>query len=144
MNQLTIIGNLTGDPITRTTQTGKTVCTFTIAVNRRRTAKAGQPDADFFRITTWRQLGENCAKWLIKGKKVSVVGTVSASAYMGNDGQPHANLEVTANEVEFLSPANTVEAPQPAQAQDFRGQQHNNPQPPGGGFIQVDEEELPF
>lgn len=144
MNKVFLIGNLTRDPELRTTQAGDAVCTFTIAVNRRRTARAGQPEADFFRITAWRQLGENCAKWLIKGKKVSVVGTVSASAYMGNDGQPHANLEVTADEVEFLSPANTVEAPQPATAQDFRGQQHNNPQPPGGGFIQVDEEELPF
>ena len=144
MNKVFLIGNLTRDPELRTTQAGDAVCTFTIAVNRRRTARAGQPEADFFRITAWRQLGENCAKWLIKGKKVSVVGTVSASAYMGNDGQPHANLEVTADEVEFLSPANTVEAPQPATAQDFRGQQHNNPQPPGGGFIQVDEESLPF
>ena len=146
MNKVFLIGNLTRDPELRTTQAGDAVCTFTIAVNRRRTARAGQPEADFFRITAWRQLGENCAKWLIKGKKVSVVGTVSASAYMGNDGQPHANLEVTADEVEFLSPANTVEAPQPAQAQDFRGQpqQYNIPQPPGGGFIQVDEEELPF
>ena len=146
MNKLTIIGNLTRDPELRTTTTGVNVCSFTVAVNRRnrRDDQNGQPEADFFRVTAWRQLGENCAKWLIKGKKVSVVGTVSASAYMGNDGQPHANLEVTADEVEFLSPANTVEAPQPATAQDFRGQQHNNPQPPGGGFIQVDEEELPF
>ncbi|MBQ1779466.1 MAG: single-stranded DNA-binding protein [Acidaminococcaceae bacterium] len=144
MNKVFLIGNLTRDPELRTTQAGDAVCTLTIAVNRRRTARAGQPEADFFRVTAWRQLGENCAKWLIKGKKVSVVGTVSASAYMGNDGQPHANLEVTADDVEFLSPANTVEDPQPAQAQDFRGQQHNNPQPPGGGFIQVDEESLPF
>lgn len=144
MNKVFLVGNLTRDPELRTTQAGDAVCTFTIAVNRRRTARAGQPEADFFRITAWRQRGENCAKWLIKGKKVSVVGTVSASAYMGNDGQPHANLEVTADDVEFLSPANTVEAPQPATAQDFRGQQHNIPQPPGGGFIQVDEEELPF
>lgn len=144
MNKVFLIGNLTRDPELRTTQSGDSVCSFTIAVNRRRTARAGQPEADFFRITAWRQLGENCSKWLIKGKKVSVVGTVSASAYMGNDGQAHANLEVTADEVEFLSPANTAEAP--TTAQDFRGQsqQYNIPQPPGGGFTQVDDLELPF
>ena len=143
MNKIFLIGNLTRDPELRTTQSGVPVCAFTIAVNRRQTAQAGQPEADFFRVTAWRQLGENCGKWLIKGKKVSVVGTVSASAYMGNDGQPKASLEVTADDVEFLSPANTAEE-QPARAQDFRGQQRNNPQPPGGGFVQVDEEELPF
>lgn len=148
MNRVFLIGNLVRDPELRTTQSGVAVCTFTIAVNRRKTAQAGHPEADFFRVTVWRQLGENCGKWLIKGKKVSVVGTISASAYIGNDGQAHANLEVTADEVEFLSPTNTApeeaKPQQPARAQDFRGQQHNNPQPPGGGFVQVDEEELPF
>ena len=144
MNKIFLIGNLTRDPELRTTQSGVPVCAFTIAVNRRQTAKAGQPEADFFRVTAWRQLGENCGKWLIKGKKVSVVGTVSATAYMGNDGQPHASLEVTADDVEFLTPANTAEEQRPATAQDFRGQQRNDPQPPGGGFVQVDEESLPF
>lgn len=148
MNKAFLIGNLARDPELRTTQSGVPVCTFTIAVNRRQTAQAGQPEADFFRVTTWRQLAEICAKWLIKGKKVSVIGSVSASAYMGNDGQPRASIEINADEVEFLSPANTApeeaKPQQPARAQDFRGQQHNNPQPPGGGFVQVDEESLPF
>ena len=155
MNKIFLIGNLTRDPELRTTQSGVAVCSFTIAVNRRKTAQAGQPEADYFRVTAWRQLGENCGKWLIKGKKVSLVGTVSASAYMGNDGQPHANLEVTADEVEFLSPANQTpqDAPQPATAQDFRGQdrpapikpgQYTNPGTVPNGFVQVDEESLPF
>lgn len=142
MNKVFLIGNLTRDPELRTTQAGDAVCSFTIAVNRRRTAKAGQPEADFFRITAWRQLGENCAKWLIKGKQVSVVGTVSASAYMGQDGKAHANLEVTADDVEFLSPAN--QAPQNAPQAPQTAQQPQYTQPSGGGFTQVDEEELPF
>ena len=101
MNKVFLIGNLTRDPELRTTQTGVTVCSFTIAVNRRRfgNAEAGQPEADFFRISAWRQLGENCAKYLAKGRKVSVVGTVSASAYVGNDGQARASLEVQADDV---------------------------------------------
>ena len=92
MNKVFLIGNLTRDPELRTTQTGVSVCSFTIAVNRRRpnNAEAGQPEADFFRITAWRQLGEICAKYLAKGRKVSVVGTVSASAYTGNDGVARA------------------------------------------------------
>ena len=142
MNKAFLIGNLTRDPELRTTQSGVPVCTFTIAVNRRQTAQAGQPEADFFRVVSWRQLAEICAKWLIKGKKVSVIGSVSASAYMGNDGQPHANLEVKADEVEFLSPAN--QAPEEAKPQQPARAQEQPKQPSGGGFVQVEESDLPF
>ena len=138
MNRVFLIGNLVRDPELRTTQSGVSVCTFTIAVNRRKTAQAGQPEADYFRIAAWRQLGENCAKWLIKGKKVSVVGSVSASAYTGNDGKAHAQLEVNADDVEFLSPANTAQdAPQTPQSAP-------KSQVAPSGFVQVDEESLPF
>jgi single-strand DNA-binding protein len=137
VNKAFLIGNLTKDPELRTTRDGDSVCSFTIAVNRRRTAQAGQPEADFFRVTAWRQLGENCAKWLIKGNKVSVVGTVSASAYIGNDGQPRANLEVTANEVEFLSPANTVPGEKPVQQAAPKADAQS-------GFTEVPNDDLPF
>jgi single-strand DNA-binding protein len=135
MNQLTIIGNLTGDPITRTTQTGKTVCTFSIAVNRRRSANAGQQEADYFRVSAWGELGANCQKWLIKGKKVCVVGHVSVSTYKAQNGETRANMDVFADSVEFLSPANTVPGEKPVQAQKTDTQ---------GGFVQVEEEPLPF
>ena len=146
MNRVFLIGNLVRDPELRTTQSGVSVCTFTIAVNRRKTAQAGQPEADYFRIAAWRQLGENCAKWLIKGKKVSVIGSVSASAYMGNDGQPHANLEVTADDVEFLSPANTSpqDAPQAPKQKPAPIPVYSQPGTAPSGFVQVDEEQLPF
>lgn len=102
MNKLTIIGNLTRAPELRTTQTGKNVCSFTVAVNRRKSA-SGQQEADFFRVTAWDKLGENCGRYLDKGRKVAVVGPVSVSTYTANDGSTRAQLEVTANEVEFLS-----------------------------------------
>jgi single-strand DNA-binding protein len=63
-----------------------------------------QPDADFFRVSVWDALGENCAKYLSKGKKVAVVGAVSVHAYKTQNGEPGASLEVIAQEVEFLSP----------------------------------------
>lgn len=81
------------------------MCTFTVAVNRRKQSnQQGQPEADFFRVTVWRQLGEICAKYLAKGRKVCVIGPVSVSTYTGKDGKTYANLEVTADDVEFLSP----------------------------------------
>ena len=102
MNKLTIIGNLTRDPELRTTTSGKNVCTFTVAVNRRKKVE-GQQEADFFRVSAWDQLSDVCAKYLTRGKKVCVIGPVSVHAYSNNKGDPSANLEVLAQEVEFLS-----------------------------------------
>lgn len=133
MNKVFLIGNLTADPQTKTTQSGISLCAFTIAVNRRQSANAGQPEADFFRISAWRQLGELCAKYLAKGRKVSVVGSVSASAYTAADGKARAALEVQADEVEFLSPKQES----PAQAAPAQQVQQ--------GFVKVDpRDELPF
>ena len=103
MNKLTIIGNLTRDPELRTTTGGRNVCDFSVAANRRKKVE-GQPDADFFRVSAWDTLGENCARFLTKGKKVCVIGPVSLNTYTKSDGTGGASLEVLANEVEFLSP----------------------------------------
>ena len=99
MNKLTIIGNLTADPEMRTTQAGKNVCGFTVAVNKR-----NSDDADYFRVSAWDKLGENCQKFLIKGRKVCVSGPVTVRTYQANDGTTKASLEVTAQDVEFLTP----------------------------------------
>ena len=141
MNKVTIIGNLTRDPELRSTRDGTSVCTFTVAVNRRgRSAEAGQPEADFFRVTVWRQLGETCAKYLTKGRKVCVIGPVILDTYTGNDGVQRANLSVTADDVEFLSPRGEVgDAPAPAPRM-----QAAPAAPQSNGFEQVDDDELPF
>ena len=150
MNKVFLIGNLTRDPEMRTTQSGVSLCTFTIAVNRRRgnNAEAGQPEADFFRITAWRQLGDICGRYLAKGRKVAITGTVSASAYVGQDGQARASLEVQADDVEFLTPkgeAGDAGAYAPAAPAAPRANNAGyGSAPQGGGFVQVDEEELPF
>ena len=150
MNKVFLIGNLTGDPESRTTQSGVSLCSFTIAVNRRRgnNAEAGQPEADFFRITAWRQLGDICGRYLAKGRKVAITGTVSASAYVGQDGQARASLEVQADDVEFLTPkgeAGDAGAYAPAApAAPHANNAGYGSAPQGGGFVQVDEEELPF
>lgn len=102
MNKLTIIGNLTRDPELRTTPQGKQVCSLDVAVNRRKKIE-GQPEADYFRVNAWGALGETCAKYLAKGRKVAVIGSVSLSK-REHDGKFYASLEVFAEEVEFLSP----------------------------------------
>ena len=127
MNKLIAIGNLTANPELRSTPNGVPVCTFTIAVNGR---KQDEP-ATFFRVTAWRQLGENCNRYLAKGKKVFVSGPVSVSTYTAKDGTTRASMEITAEDVEFLSPAGTGAENATVDAQ--------------AGFVKVDEsEELPF
>ena len=120
MNKLTIIGNLTRDPEIRATSEGKEVCNFTVAVNRKKT-REGQPDADFFRVSAWGNLGVNCQKFLTKGRKVCAVGPVSVRTYQANDGTTRAQMEVIAEDVEFLT-SNSVPA----------------------GFTQTEDEDNPF
>ena len=132
MNKIVIIGNLTGTPELRVTQSGVSVCQFTVAVN----GKRKDDGATFFRVTAWRALGETCHNYLDRGRTVMVCGAVSASAYNGRDGKPRASLEVTAEDVEFLS-AMGHDA-QAAQAEP--AQQHDTE----GGFTAVETEDLPF
>lgn len=107
MINLSIIGNLTADPETRTSQTGKTVVTFTVAEGNPR----DKEHPTFVRVTAWDKLGEVCATYLAKGKKVYVSGRPSAHGYSNKQGNISASLEVTAQNVEFLS-ASTQSAPQ--------------------------------
>ena len=104
MNKLTIIGNLTHDPELRATKDGTSVCGFTVAVNKRGKTN----EADFFRVSAWRQLGENCGKYLAKGRKVCVIGSVSVRTYQDSKGETRAQMEVTAEDVEFLSPVGSA------------------------------------
>ena len=138
MQKLFIIGNLTRDPELRSTRDGIAVCSFTVAVNRRsKGAQAGQ-DADFFRVTAWRALGESCGKYLAKGRKVGVTGSVSVNTYTAQDGSFRASMEVVADDVEFLSPKSEF-APGTVGAIDATAKRDQQT-----GLEQVDDDGLPF
>lgn len=143
MNKVFIVGNLTRDPELRTTQSGVSVCSFTVAVNKRLGANAQHPEADYFRVTAWRGLAENCQKFLAKGRKVCVVGAVSVSTYQAKEGTTKATLEVTADDVEFLTPKS--EATENATVAELEGKQEDLPKSDVNGFVVVDpEDDLPF
>ena len=130
MNHIEIIGNLVKDPELRTTTSGTNVCTFTVAVNRRRQKEEG---ADFFTVNAWKELGENCAKYLAKGRKVAVSGSVSLRTYQGRDGKTYSNMDVHAIEVEFLSPRDAEPREQAQQKTDAMS-----------GLAVVETDDLPF
>ena len=104
MNKVFLIGNLVRDPEMRSTQSGVSVCNFTIAVNRRfRNAQTGQQETDFLNVIAWRQLAELCGKYLAKGRKVAVMGSIQTRQYAVKDGSKRTAWDIVADEVEFLS-----------------------------------------
>lgn len=137
MNRITLIGNLTNDPETRSTSSGVTVCAFIIAVNRRFANSNGERQTDFFRINAWRQLGEVCGKHLSKGKKVAVVGELQARTYEAKNGETRMSLDVAADEVEFLSPKDEEPKRKNKENSDGYDQTPNE-------WLPVDNNDLPF
>ena len=141
MNKAILIGNLANDPESRTTASGVSVCQFRLAVQRRFANQQGVREADFFNIVAWRQTAELCARYLTKGRKVAVEGTIQNRSYDAQDGSKRYITEIVADQVEFLS-----------SPQGDRQQRADNPPPPSepigytsdpDAFTDVDDE-LPF
>lgn len=104
MNKIILIGRLTKDPELRYTPNGAAVCTFTLAVNRPY-VKDGEQDADFINIVVWNKSGENCAKYLAKGRQAAIEGRLQIRTYDGDDGKKRWVTEVVADRVEFIGSA---------------------------------------
>lgn len=110
----TVQGNLGADPELRYTQEGKAVCNFTVAVN------LGQKRTDWYRVSAWEALAETCYKHLKKGQAVMVVGRMDqARAYLDRQGQPAAQLELTAQSVQFMSGGNGGDTTPPDELGDI-------------------------
>ncbi|MBQ3158405.1 MAG: single-stranded DNA-binding protein [Clostridia bacterium] len=106
MNKVILIGNLAKDPELTTTNNGVSLCKFTIAVPRRFAGNDGEREADFLPVIVWRGQADNCYKYLKKGSKAAVSGSVQTRSYEGTDGQRRYITEIVADEVEFLSTKN--------------------------------------
>ncbi len=142
MNHVILIGNLTADPELRTTPSGTPVCTFRLAVSRRFANKDGERQTDFINIVAWRQLGENCAKYLQKGRQAAVNGSLQIRNYEDKDGNKRIAAEVIADDVQFLGGG------QRQGSGDYS--RPPLPQEPGAPassfapFTDVDDDSLPF
>ena len=99
INQVILMGRLTRDPEQRTTPSGKTIVSFSLAVDR-----VGQDDsADFFNVTAWEKLGELVMQYLGKGRKVLVQGRLRQDSWDDKEtGKKRSSVEVTATDVTFL------------------------------------------
>lgn len=135
MNKVMLVGNVTKDLELKTTTNGIATCTFSIAVNRKFKNAQGVQEADYINIVTWRQTAELCAKYLAKGRKVGIVGSIQTRSYTAKDGGKRYVTEVVADEVEFLTPRGSAgENVQAGQPTDI-----------SNGFTEVtDDDSLPF
>lgn len=144
MNRVILVGNLAADPESRTTQSGIAQCTLRIAVQRRFANQQGVREADFFTVICWRQTAEFCSRYLSKGRKIAVEGSLQTRSYDAQDGSKRYVTEIVADDVEFLSSvqdnnqARQNEAvPPPPEPMGFAPQAN-------GGFTEVEDDELPF
>jgi len=103
MNKFIGIGNLVKDPELKTTTNDLSVVKFTLAIPRKFKNAQGEKEVDFLNVVAWRTLADNCGKYLKKGSKCSVVGTVQNRSYEAQDGTKRYITEIVAEEVEFLS-----------------------------------------
>lgn len=138
MNKAILIGNLAGDPET-TTVGGVQKCTFRMAVQREYKNANGEREADFLTIVAWRQLAELCARYLAKGRKVGVDGSIQTRSYDAQDGTKRYVTEIIAKGIEFLSSRDDSQQAAPQQ----RAPQAAAPASQMD-FSEVDDSELPF
>lgn len=131
MNKVILIGRLAGDIESRTTQSDIAQCSFRLAVQRRFANAQGVREADFIPIVCWRQTAEFAAKYLAKGRRVAVEGSLQTRSYDAQDGSKRYVTEVIADNVEFCD-----SKPEAAQSGAQAAQEGFTPLP--------DDDELPF
>lgn len=102
MNKAILVGRLTKDPELKTTGSGVSVCSFTLAINRRFKNAEGGYDADFINCVAWRQQAEFISKYFSKGRMVGICGSIQTRTYDREDGQRVYVTEVVADEVSFV------------------------------------------
>lgn len=103
MNKVILVGRLTRDPDIKNTTSGKSVASFTLAVDRRFKNKDGQKEADFVPIVVWGKQAETAWQYLSKGSQIGVSGRLQVRSYDAQDGQRRYVTEVVADEITFLS-----------------------------------------
>ena len=126
MNKVMIIGNLAHDPKGFTTQSGVTSSTFTVAVQRRFANAQGVREADFLTVVAWRGTADFCNRYLTKGRKVAVEGSLQTRSFDAQDGSKRHVVEIIADHVETLDKRETTAQSAP------------------GEFKEVEDDELPF
>ena len=148
INRVVISGNLTRDPDLRSLPSGNNVCSLRIAVNTRRKEGAEWVDKpNYFSVTVWGAQGENCARFLSKGRPVAIDGRLEWREWQDKEGNKRESVEIVADSVQFLGgPADgngggsgfAPHSDVPADTSDFA------PQPVGARNSAPADDDIPF
>ena len=144
MNKVILVGNLTRDPELITTNNGISLCRFTLAVQRRYSSNEGEREADFINIVVWRAAADNCYKYLKKGSKAGVVGSMQTRSYDAQDGTKRYTTDVVAEEVEFLSTKNQGGSEEYQSEDQSAGSKSTGKSDIVNKFEPIDDDNLPF
>jgi single-strand DNA-binding protein len=155
INRVVLTGNLTRDPELRSLPSGTSVCSMRIATNSRRRDPSGEwvDKPNYFNVTVWGAQGENCARFLSKGRPICVDGRLDWREWQAQDGTKRESVEIIADSVQFLggrddaayggggAAANgfTPHSDVPADTSDF-----NPPQPVGASPAPPVDDDIPF
>ena len=140
LNKVILIGNLTADPELKQTQSGISVVSFTIAINRRyqsKNAPERQQTADFINIVAWRQSAEFVSRFFRKGKPILVCGSIQSRSYTDESGNKRIVVEVLAHEVSFVESKAASEEP----SGTYEPEAYSAPKMEE---VNPDDEDLPF
>lgn len=133
LNRVVLVGRLTKDPELRATQSGISVASFTVACDRRFAREGEERKTDFINCIAWRQTGENLAKYVTKGVRIALEGSLQTRSWQDNDGKNHYVTEVIVDNWEFAQ---------------SKSENTASSEGPNGtdidGFIPVEDEDLPF
>jgi len=138
MNFIAIHGRLTRDPEMRTTQSGVSVCNFTVAVDSSYSRQGEEKQTTFFDVVAWRGLADMVSKYFHKGKEIVVTGEMQSRKWQDKDGNNRVSWEIQANSVDFCGSKgdNSNSGYAPAQAAPDAGTE---------GFAEIEDDgDLPF
>jgi single-strand DNA-binding protein len=152
INRVVLTGNLTRDPELRSTGSGTSVCSLRVACNTRRRSASGdwEDKPNFFDVTVWGAQGENCSRFLSKGRPVAIDGRLEWREWEDKEGNKRQNVEIIAESVQFLGSRDeaamgggngfTPRSDVPADTRDFEPAGA----PSGGGASSAGEDDIPF
>lgn len=136
MNKVILTGNLTKDPECQTTASGISVCKFSLAVNRKYKNDKNEYETDFINCVAWRATADFVSKYLRKGNKIGVIGSIQTRSYDANDGTRRYVTEVIVDEVESYTPKSENEGKPKTEASAKQEVMHN--------FEPISDSDLPF
>ena len=144
MNKVFLVGNLTRDPEHTTTANGTSVVRFSIAVSRRFANADGERETDFISCVAWRGLADNIAKYLKKGSKTCVVGSLQTRNYEAQDGTKRYVTEVVVDDCEFLSSRSGNDDGEPTERSKFDEDKQTTAKEKIAKFEPVSDDDLPY